>query len=165
MSDLSLSGVMSVINLAYFFAAAMFMFGLKAMSSPVRARGGIVWAGIGMVLATLVTFIHPAVDKNYFLIIVSLLIGGSLSYIYARRVEIRDMPQMIALYNAMGGGAAACIAAVELTKPELQGNLLQALAVLGALLGSVAFTGSLLAYWKLKGTVTRVPQFLSLIHI
>ena len=162
MSDFSLNGLMSVVNLAYFFAAAMFMFGLKAMSSPVRARRGIVWAGIGMLLATLVTFMHPAVDRNYILIIVSLLVGGSLSYLYATRVEVRDMPQMIALYNAMGGGAAACIAIVELTKPELRGNLLQALAVIGGLLGSIAFTGSLLAYWKLKGSITKIPKFSNL---
>jgi len=159
MSDFSLGGVMSVVNLAYFFAAAMFMFGLKALSSPTRARRGIVWAGIGMLLATLATFMHPAVDGNYLLIILGLLVGGSLSYLYATRVEVRDMPQMIALYNAMGGGAAACIAAVEMTKADLPGNLLQALAVIGALLGCIAFTGSLLAYLKLKGTINRVPRF------
>ena len=102
MTDLSPSGLMSVINLAYFFAAAMFMFGLKAMSSPARARGGILWSGLGMVLATLVTFIHPSVNANYVLIALALLVGGGLSWHYARKVAINDMPQMIALYNAMG---------------------------------------------------------------
>jgi len=162
MTDLSPSGLMSVINLAYFFAAAMFMFGLKAMSSPARARGGILWSGFGMVLATLVTFVHPSVNANYFLIVLALLVGGGLSWHYARKVAINDMPQMIALYNAMGGGAAACIAVLELTRADLAGDLLQSFAVIGALLGSIAFTGSLLAFWKLKGTIQRVPRFSNL---
>ena len=162
MSDLPASGLMSLINLAYFTAAVLFMFGLKAMSAPARAKRGIVWSGFGMLLATLVTFFHPAVDANYLLIVLALLIGGSISWFYARRVEINDMPQMIALYNAMGGGAAACIAVIELTRVNLVGDLLQALAVVGGLLGCIAFTGSLLAYWKLKGTVKRVPRFSNL---
>ncbi len=149
----------SVIHLAYFFAAAMFMFGLKAMSSPARARRGIVWAGLGMVLATLVTFLHPEVHRNYFLILLALACGGGGSWWVARTVSIKNMPQMIAFYNAMGGGSAASIAVVALTDENLQGDLLQCLGVIGALLGCIAFTGSILAFFKLKGTVTKVPRF------
>lgn len=153
---------LSVINLAYFFAAAMFMFGLKAMSSPVRARRGILWAGLGMALATMVTFVHPEVSRNYVLIVLALALGGCISFYSARSVEIKNMPQMIALYNAMGGGAAACIAVVAMTGTRLQGGLLQCLAVIGALLGCIAFTGSLLAFFKLNGSIKRVPQFSNL---
>ncbi len=162
MIDFSASGLMSFINLAYFFAAAMFMFGLKAMSTPVRARRGIIWAGFGMLLATIVTFFHPAINDNFLLIVIALLIGAAASWHFARRVQINDMPQMIALYNAMGGGAAACIAIIETTRTDLSGDLLQALAVIGGLLGSIAFTGSMLAYLKLRGTLKRVPRFSNL---
>ncbi len=87
--------------------------GLKRMSSPVTARSGILWAGAGMLVATLATFFYPGMT-NYPLIIIAVAIGGAIAWISGRRVAMTDMPQMIALYNGMGGGAAAAIAAVEL---------------------------------------------------
>ena len=151
-----------MINFAYFVAAALFMFGLKAMSSPVRARRGIVWAGAGMLLATLVTFFHPEVTRNYLLIVLALTLGGLLSWRMASTVSIKDMPQMIALYNAMGGGSAAAIAVVQLLRDHVPGGLMQGLAVCGALLGCLAFTGSIVAFLKLRGTLLRVPSFTNL---
>ena len=87
--------------------------GLKRMSSPVTARSGILWAGAGMLLATLVSFFYPGMS-NYELIIAAIVVGSSVAWWSGRRVAMTDMPQMIALYNGMGGGAAAAIAAVEL---------------------------------------------------
>jgi NAD(P) transhydrogenase subunit beta len=101
------------IQASYFVTAALFIIGLKRMSSPVSARSGILWAGAGMAVATLVTFFYPGMT-NYALILPAMFVGGGLAWWSGRRVAMTDMPQMIALYNGMGGGAAAAIAAVEL---------------------------------------------------
>ena len=107
-----------VIQASYFVTAALFILGLKRMSSPVTARSGITWAGAGMLVATAVTFAYPGMS-NYEWIIPAILIGGGFAWWSGKRVAITDMPQMIALYNGMGGGAAAAIAAVELYRGEM----------------------------------------------
>lgn len=147
----------------YFIAAVMFIYGLKAMSSPVTARAGIIWSGVAMLMAILVTFVHPKVAGNYGLMILAIAIGSGLAYWTAKRVAMTDMPQMIALYNGMGGGAAAGIAAVELLKlysgqVELGADA-QIMAVLGGIIGAVAFTGSLVAYAKLQGWMKKTWRF------
>ncbi len=156
--------MLTFINLIYFIVAILFILGLKQMSSPVTARKGIVWAGIGMFLATIVTFIHPDGQKdfaNYFLVnIVAIGIGGSIAWITGKKVAMTDMPQMIALYNGMGGGAAAAISAVILIQQEHADNLIiQSIATLGALIGSMAFSGSLVAYAKLQGIMKKSYRF------
>lgn len=140
-----------LVEIAYFAAAILFILGLKQMSSPLTARRGIVWAGVGMVIATLVTFVHPEISRNYILMLVAIAIGGGIAWYTGKRVAMTDMPQMIALYNGMGGGAAAAIAAVELIKQQAMPLSVQILAVLGALIGTVAFSGSLIAFGKLQG--------------
>ncbi|WP_446831977.1 NAD(P)(+) transhydrogenase (Re/Si-specific) subunit beta [Candidatus Foliamicus sp.] len=146
---------------SYFLAAVAFILGLKAMSSPTGARRGIVWAGGGMVLATLVTFLWPDME-NRGLILAAILVGGIPAWISGRKVAMTGMPQMIALYNGMGGGAAAAIACVELLSDGHGGELgwtVVTLAVTGALIGSVSFSGSLLAFAKLEGWLKRSLRF------
>ncbi|MEM7208954.1 MAG: NAD(P)(+) transhydrogenase (Re/Si-specific) subunit beta [Pseudomonadota bacterium] len=147
-----------LINASYFLAAVLFIVGLKRMSSPVTARAGIVWAGVGMLLATFVTFFHAGMS-NYVLIIIAIVSSSALAWYSGKRVAMTDMPQMIALYNGMGGGAAAAIAAVELIKGTEHTAAAQALAVLGALIGAVAFSGSLVAYAKLEGILKKLYKF------
>jgi NAD(P) transhydrogenase subunit beta len=137
------------IEMIYLLAAILFIMGLKKMSSPVTARGGIVWAGVGMILATLATFAYPGMH-NYGWILISLLLGSAVAWWAAKKVAMTDMPQMIAIYNGMGGGAAGTIAAIELIKVEPLGTVVQILAVLGALIGSVSFSGSFIAFLKLQ---------------
>ncbi|MGV6858306.1 MAG: NAD(P)(+) transhydrogenase (Re/Si-specific) subunit beta [bacterium] len=148
-----------IIQASYFVAAVLFIYGLKQMSSPVTARHGIVWAGYGMVLATVITFFHPQVHGNYFWIILAIAIGGAVAYRSGKTVAMTDMPQMIALYNGMGGGAAAAIAAVELVKGDPMNNTMLALAIIGALIGTVAFSGSLVAFLKLQGIMRKAIRF------
>ncbi|WP_018863086.1 MULTISPECIES: NAD(P)(+) transhydrogenase (Re/Si-specific) subunit beta [Thioalkalivibrio] len=152
-----------IINLAYFAAAVLFIVGLKQMSSPTTARPGIIWAGVGMVIATLVTFVHPEISGgvNYTLIILGIAIGGALAWWSGKKVAMTDMPQMIALYNGMGGGAAAGIGAIYLLQatPETVTNTGLAIAVTGSLIGSVAFSGSLVAYAKLEGLMKKTFTF------
>lgn len=147
------------IDIAYFGAAVLFILGLKRMGSPVTARSGIVWAGVGMVIATLVTFFHAQIEGNYFLMILAIVSSGVIAWTSGKKVAMTDMPQMIALYNGMGGGAAAAIAAIELMKDVEHTGVAQALAVTGAIIGSIAFSGSLIAYAKLQGIMKKVYRF------
>ncbi len=167
MSLLNPTAAKWVIDAAYILVAFLFISGLKRMSSPSTARGGILWAGLGMVIATLVTFLAPAISgaanpdaaTNLALVMGAIAIGGALAWWSGKRVAMTDMPQMIALYNGMGGGAAAAIAAVELYKGEHHGLAYAMLAVLGGLIGSVSFSGSLIAFGKLQGLIKRSFRF------
>ena len=164
-----------IIQASYLIAAVLFILGLKQMSSPVTARRGILWAGAGMVLATLVTFMTPEVidsahaSTNIMLIIVAIAIGGGYAWYSGRKVAMTDMPQMIAMYNGMGGGAAAAIAAVELLKASSEaatdpsgattiasvlGTDVAILAILGAVIGTISFSGSIIAWAKLDGSIS-----------
>ncbi len=147
-----------LIEASYFIAAILFIFGLKRMSSPKTARGGIIWAGAGMVVATLITFLYPGMG-NYGLMLVAIAVGGIAAWWSGKRVAMTDMPQMIALYNGMGGGAAAAIAAVELFSGEDHGLTFAVLAALGGLIGAVSFSGSLIAFAKLQGLMKKTVRF------
>jgi NAD(P) transhydrogenase subunit beta len=148
----------NIIEISYFIAAVLFILGLKRMSSPVTARDGIIWAGAGMLVATLITFLHPGMH-NYVLMTTAIFVGGVAAFWSGKKVAMTDMPQMIALYNGMGGGAAGAIAAVELLKGEFHSQTFLTLAVLGALIGSVSFSGSLIAFAKLQGLIRRPMRF------
>lgn len=150
----------NIIEISYFVAAILFIMGLKKMSSPVTARSGIIWAGVGMLVATLITYLHPGMH-NYMLMTVAIFVGGVAAWWSGKKVAITDMPQMIALYNGMGGGAAGAIAAVELLKGRaaFDSQTFLVLAILGALIGSVSFSGSLVAFAKLQGWLRRPMRF------
>jgi H+-translocating NAD(P) transhydrogenase subunit beta len=160
-----------LIESSYFVAALLFIVGLKRMSSPKNARQGIVWAGVGMLIATLATFLYPDLH-NYALMMVAIVSGSMIAWWTGKRVAMTDMPQMIALYNGMGGGAAAAIAAVELLKLAAPATTattttttishsieVHVLAVLGAFIGTLAFSGSLIAFFKLQGIMKGVIRF------
>ncbi|MCW5570348.1 MAG: NAD(P)(+) transhydrogenase (Re/Si-specific) subunit beta [Steroidobacteraceae bacterium] len=148
----------ALIQGSYLLTAFLFIMGLKRMSSPVTARSGILWAGAGMLLAVLVTFLYPGMT-NYPLIIAAIVVGSLVAWWSGKRVAMTDMPQMIALYNGMGGGAAAAIAAVELYKGEAHGLVTMSLAVIGGLIGAVSFSGSAIAFGKLQGLIKRSYRF------
>ena len=150
-----------LVQTIYFIAAVVFILGLKKMSSPVTARGGIVWAGVAMIAASLAAFLEPGVldhVSNVVLIVLAIAAGSAVAYFTAKRVAMTDMPQMIAIYNGMGGGAAAAIAAVELVRVSGGHDLntmAQSLAVVGGLIGAVSFTGSGIAFAKLQGLINK----------
>ena len=139
---------------AWFIGAVLFIFGLKGMSSPTSARKGIVWAGYGMVLAIAGTLLIPGL-KNIALIFAALGVGGAAAWISGKKVKMTDMPQMVAIYNGLGGGAAAAIAASEFARGEAHSLVTLTLGALGALIGSVSFTGSCIAFAKLQGLLDK----------
>ena len=156
----SASTVQILTQLSYLIAAALFIFGLKRMSSPVTAVSGVHWAGVGMVLATIVTLAFMGASSvNLMLVIIAIAIGSGIAWISGKRVAMTDMPQMIALYNGMGGGAAAAIAAVELYSGNEHNLVHLTVAAVGGFIGTVSFSGSLIAFAKLQGLITKSVRF------
>src|SRR5690606_10597582 len=120
------------------------------------ARSGIVYAGWGMVLAVAATFFSPDIHgiTNILLMVTALSVGSAVAWYSGRTVAMTNMPQMIAIYNGMGGGAAAAIAAVELLRPAANFSWTALfLAIVGAFIGMLSFSGSLIAYAKLQGII------------
>jgi NAD(P) transhydrogenase subunit beta len=160
-----------LIQASYFAAAVLLILGIKRMSSPVTARSGIQWAGIGVLVAVVATFFHRDVPghvliENAALIFVAIAISTALAWYSGKKVAMTDMPQMVALYNGMGGGSAAAIGASALLGAAMSGNPEHALtttqtvlAVVGALIGSISFTGSLIAFAKLQGLMDKTFRF------
>lgn len=149
-------------------AAALFIFGLKRMSSPVTALSGIVVAGIGMVIAVAASFLvladlpeaaQPRMPANIVLAVLALGLGGGWAWWNGRKVAVTAMPQMVALYNGMGGGAAAAAVAVELLKVATAEPLNASVTIAGALIGSISLTGSVIAWAKLDGRIDKPWRF------
>jgi len=146
------------------FAAFLLMFGLWRMSSPVSAPAGILWAGIGMLAAVAASFLYvfdvdaaarPYLPLNGALAVAALLIGAGIAWWSGRKVAITAMPQAVALFNGMGGGAAGAIAAVEMLGGRAQGSTQWIVTLLGALIGSVSMSGSIIAWAKLDGLLEK----------
>ena len=151
-----------MVKVSYLAAATLFLLGLQRMASPRTARSGIQWAGLGMLIATVATFLLPGLE-NIALILVAIAVGGALAWWSGKKVPITDMPQMVAMYNGLGGGSAAAIGAVELLRWSDAGatpaGVAPLLAVTGALIGAVALSGSLIAWAKLDGRMDKRYAF------
>ena len=152
-----------IVKASYFAAALLFIMGIKRMASPVTARSGIQWAGLGMLIATVATFFYSdeagGSMHNLGLILAALLSSTALAWWSGKKVAMTDMPQMVALYNGMGGGSAAAIGAVELLKfaqvGQAPSRTALVLGVVGALIGSISLTGSIIAWAKLDGRMDK----------
>jgi H+-translocating NAD(P) transhydrogenase subunit beta len=157
-----------IIDAAFIVATLLFIYGLKRMSSPVTARSGIVVAGAGMVVAVIVAFLYiadvnpkaePFLRTNVILGVIALAIGLGWAWWSGKKVAMTAMPQMVALYNGMGGGAAAAIAAIELFGHKAHGLVILVMAVLGGIIGAVSLSGSLIAWAKLDGRINGTWRF------
>jgi len=141
-----------LIDVVYIATIFFFVVGLHRMSHPTTARSGIVWAGAAMLIATIATFVGVGtLGTNFILMVVGVALGGGLGYLAAKRVAMTDMPQMVAIYNGMGGGAAGAIAAIELLG-STQGTT-ASLSIVGGLIGGVSFAGSVIAFLRLQGWI------------
>jgi H+-translocating NAD(P) transhydrogenase subunit beta len=151
-----------LVKTSYLVAATLFLLGLQRMASPKTARSGIQWAGVGMLIATIATFFLPGLH-NIGLIVAGIVIGTGANWYWGKKVALTDMPQMVALFNGMGGGSAAAIGAVELFKYSAEGQSPNvwtlALAVIGSLIGAVSLTGSIIAWAKLDGRMDKRYTF------
>jgi proton-translocating NAD(P)+ transhydrogenase subunit beta len=143
----------NVVDLMYVVAAILFVVGIKRLSSPTTARSGNMLAAAGMVIAVVFTILLPEV-AHYWLIAAGLAVGAAIGLVAARRVKMTAMPQMVAVFNGLGGGASVLVAVFEYRRlaPEegaLGGDVLGA-ALFSALIGAITFSGSLVAFAKLQ---------------
>jgi NAD(P) transhydrogenase subunit beta len=144
-------------GLAYLLAAVCFIVALKALSSPRHARLGNAIGAFGAVIAVVVVF---AVERptNLLPIIAAIVVGGAVGLVAALRVAMTAMPQMVAVFNGLGGAAGALVALLELRAASSTTSVAQ-LAVAGftILVGSVAFSGSMVAFARLQELMTGRP--------
>ena len=147
----------TIIVLAYLLSSVLFILGLKNLSSPKTARRGNLYAMIAMLIAIIATLIkNEIVDFTF--IITGLIIGSTIGVIIARRVSMTAMPQMVALFNGLGGGASAFVALAEYYR--LTGGLTTHTIVsmiISFFVGAVTLTGSLVAFGKLQGIIKSAP--------
>jgi NAD(P) transhydrogenase subunit beta len=148
----------TLFQLAYLVSSILFIVGLKFLSHPKRARNGNFLAALGMAAATVTTlaalWIHDPglVVHNQVLILIAIVLGAVLGSVGARWVAMTDMPQMVALLNGCGGGAAALISVVEflhIGSAKAGGD-----AMFGCIIGSISFSGSVVAFGKLQGIIS-----------
>ena len=148
------------IELAYLAAAICLVIGIKRLSHPRTARSGNWIAAVGMAIAVGFTFAIEEID-TYWLMLLGIAVGSVIGVVSARLVRMTAIPQMVALFNGVGGGAAALIAAAEFHRlaPEpgqLPGEELVAI-LFSAVVGSVSFWGSLVAFGKLQELIPGRP--------
>jgi H+-translocating NAD(P) transhydrogenase subunit beta len=155
----------AAIPVAYLVASILFILGLKRLSSPATARSGNLWAALGMGIAVLTTLFMPGM-QNVALIVTALVIGSAAGLWGARAVQMTDMPQMVALLNGLGGGAAALVATASFWRASHpQGFFVAAekaspAEMFGALIGAISLSGSVVAFGKLQGVIRdlAIPQ-------
>ena len=146
---------LDVINLLYIVAFSMFIIGLHMLRGPRTAVRGNQVAAVGMAIAVFATLLYPGVG-DWVLIVIGVAIGTAIGIPSARSVKMTAMPQMVALFNGVGGGAVALISFVEFR--ESGGDLeLEALIpiLFAAIIGSISFWGSIIAFLKLQETLKR----------
>lgn len=141
----------AIVDFIYLISAILFVFAIWRLGHPKTARQGNTFAVAGMAVAIIATFFHESVDKNYIWIILAMIVGGAPGYILAQRVQMTAMPQMIAVFNGLGGAASAFVGVAEaLGASDLARGTLTTI-VLGTIVGSITLTGSFVAYAKLQG--------------
>ena len=140
----------------YLLAAVTFILGLKGLSGPTTAPLGNRVAAAGMLLAVIATFLESQVASAWLLIVPAIAIGAVIGFIGARQVPMTAMPQMVAIFNGAGGGAAALVSIQEYLRATGEGavNAGEVVAiVLGLMIGAVSFSGSAVAFGKLQGLI------------
>ena len=147
-------------DLLYLVTIVTFILALRFLSRPDKARRGNQIGAFGMLLAIAVTFAQNEV-VSYWEIAVGMVIGGGFGAVAARRVKMTAMPQMVALFNGVGGGAAALVSWAEFhNRVPAPGNLKLDISIaimLSALIGSISFAGSMIAFAKLQELIKGRP--------
>jgi NAD(P) transhydrogenase subunit beta len=158
------SASISILEIIYIIASVLFILGLKMLSHPLTARRGNILAAVGMIAAIVATVLWHEKDGkpigNIGWIVAAILIGTVIGWVIAKKVKMTAMPQLVSFFNGMGGAAAALISMMEFphVSPELiavsgmaNGHVLAIL--LGLVIGTVSWAGSMIAYGKLDGWI------------
>jgi NAD(P) transhydrogenase subunit beta len=150
----------NVANLLYLVTIVTFVLALRYLSNPAHARRGNQIGAAGMLLAIVVTWVRIG-TTSWWAIAIGMLVGGGFGAVAARKVRMTAMPQMVALFNGVGGGAAALIGLAELHRilppPGAPSVDISLAIVLSALIGSISFAGSMVAFGKLQELIQGRP--------
>ena len=147
----------TIIGIAYFVAAFAFIFGIKRLSSPATARSGNQLAAVAMLIAIAATALDRSI-VSYWSILFGTLVGAGIGIYFGRTVKMTAMPQMVALFNGMGGGTAALVSIAEYVKAGSAENSGVVLSMmLGTAIGAVSLSGSLIAFGKLQELLPERP--------
>ncbi len=150
----------NVTNLLYLATIVTFILALRFLSNPAHARRGNQIGAAGMIVAIAVTWVNIG-TTSWWAIVLGMLVGGGFGAVAARKVKMTAMPQMVALFNGVGGGAAALIALAELHRilpdPGSPKVDISSAIVLSALIGSISFSGSMIAFAKLQELIGGRP--------
>ena len=156
---------MYLLEICYLVASITFILGLKMMSNPKTARRGNLIAAAGMTLAIAGTIGFKSTAETqpivYILIFAAILVGTVVGWLTAKRVKMTAMPELVSLFNGMGGACAALIGLMEFSHNVGETGATLAI-VAGMIIGSVSFSGSIIAFLKLNGTMSkpiRLPQY------
>ena len=149
----------NAVAFVYLISGALFILGLNRLSHPSTARRGNFYAIAGMILAIVATLLHPAV-KSYTFIIPAVIIGAIIGIVVALRIQMAAMPQLVAMLHSFVGLAAVLVAVGIYLSHAHEGTLtgiFMTEVFVGAFIGAITFTGSLIAFGKLQGLVTAAP--------
>lgn len=143
------------INVVYVFAAALFIFGLKLLGHPATARKGNILSGIAMLVAIIVTLMDQNI-VSYGWIIVSVLAGSVVGIYVSQKVEMTGMPELVSLFNGVGGLASAAVATAAIVASDLSSGI-ATISVIALIIGAVTFSGSFVAWGKLSERISGKP--------
>ena len=147
---------MEYTNIAYVLAAVLFILGIKRLSSPKTARSGNTIASVGMLIAIVATLVSYDL-LDFQTIAIGMIIGAIIGAFFAIKVEMTQMPQMVAIFNGFGGGASALVAAAEYFNPANPSTFNSSTIAISVFVGTLTFTGSFIAFGKLQGFISGRP--------
>jgi len=147
---------MDYYNIFYVLASVLFILGIKKLSHPKTARNGNLLAALGMFVAIASTLV--AYDKiDFQMVIVGMIIGTVIGALFAQKVEMTQMPQMVAIFNGFGGSASALVAAAEFLNTGHISTFTLSSIMISIFIGTLTFTGSFIAFGKLQGFISGQP--------
>ncbi|MGZ9034589.1 MAG: NAD(P)(+) transhydrogenase (Re/Si-specific) subunit beta, partial [Rhodospirillales bacterium] len=149
---------------AYLIAAVLFILALRGLSNPESARMGNIFGMVGMAIAVITTLLSPGV-VSYWMIILGILIGGGIGTAVALKIQMTQLPELVAAFHSLVGLAAVFVATAAFYHPEAYnigtagnisaGSLIE--MALGTAIGAITFSGSVIAFLKLAGKMSGNP--------
>ncbi len=147
---------MDLSNIFYVVASILFIFGIKRLSHPKTARMGNQLASFGMLIAVVATLIYFG-DIDFTQVAMGIAIGTVIGVLFAVKVEMTQMPQMVAIFNGLGGGASALVAAAEFLSTGTTATFTVSTIVISVFIGTLTLSGSFIAFGKLQGFISGQP--------
>ncbi len=147
---------MDYTNLSYVLSSVLFILGIKKLSHPKTARNGNLLASVAMLIAIIATLISYD-QLDYKIIFIGIAIGAIIGSVFAIKVEMTQMPQMVAIFNGFGGAASALVAAAEYLDLSQPSTFTLTTIILSIFIGTLTFTGSFIAFGKLQGFISGQP--------